>query len=324
MELEQRSFILKNIIKSVYNILCTQTLKKGIHVKSAIHADIPLYILGDDSRLRQILIKLVGNAIKFTDQGCISISAAISKKWENQDLELMISVQDTGIGIDSSRLNKLFQPFTQADNSISRKYGGTGLGLAISKSLVKLMGGTIWVESRGEIGGNPPLNWISKTKNDHLQGSTFHFTFITKAGLVCDLISGNTSDDLPKKATSVPSSITVLLAEDNKVNQKVALYSLKKIGYSADIANNGVEVLEMLEKQSYDVILMDMQMPEMDGITATRIIRQSLNPQPWIIAITANILEEDRHACFNAGMNDFMTKPIRVEELAAVIEKAKI
>ncbi len=324
LELEQRSFILKNIIQSVNNILYIQALKKDIRVKYAIRSDIPPYILGDDSRLRQILINLVGNAIKFTSQGCISVSVVVNRKWKNEDLELMISIQDPGMGIDSDRLNKLFQPFNQADNSISRKYGGTGLGLAISKSLVELMGGTIWVESRGKIGGNPPLNWISKTKNDHLQGSTFHFTFITKAVLVCDLIPENASKQLPEKATSVPSSITILLAEDNKVNQKVALYSLKKIGYSADIANNGLEVLAMLEKQSYDIILMDMQMPEMDGITATRIIRQSLKPQPWIIAITANILEKDRHACFNAGMNDFMTKPIRVEELTAVIEKAKI
>jgi signal transduction histidine kinase/CheY-like chemotaxis protein len=325
-DLEQRPFVVKKIIKSVCNILFKQALTKGINIKYRIQPDISNHILGDDSRFRQILINLVGNAIKFTHEGHIFISVVVNKKWENDDLELMVSIQDTGIGIEKDRLNKLFQPFTQADASISRKYGGTGLGLAISKSLVNLMGGTIWVESRGQIGGQPPLNWTSKVNTDYPQGSIFNFTFMTKSVLICDLIPENDSEQPPKKEKEItaPSSMKILLAEDNNVNQKVALYSLKKIGYSADIASNGIEVLEMLKKQFYDVILMDMQMPEMDGITATRIIRQSSKPQPWIIAITANISEEDRQACFHAGMNDFMTKPIQVEALAAVIEKAKI
>ena len=331
LELEQRTFVLRNIIKSVCNLLSKQALNKEINIEYTIQPDIPTHILGDDSRFRQVLLNILSNAIKFTHKGNIYISVVINRKWENENLELIISIQDTGIGID--KLNKLFQPFSQADASISRKYGGTGLGLAISKNLVDLMGGTIWVESRGGIGGNPPLNWISQIKNDHLQGSTFYFTFITKAVPVSDSITENATNKLIEAEKAIaslavgiaaPSSITILLAEDNKINQKVALYSLKKIGYTADIANNGIEVLEMLEKQSYDVILMDMQMPEMDGITATRIIRQSSKPQPWIIAITANVLEEDRQACFDAGMNDFMAKPIRVEELAAIIEKGKL
>jgi signal transduction histidine kinase len=324
LELEERTFVLKNIIKSVCNLLHKQASNKKINIEYTIQPDVPIHILGDDVRFRQILLNLVGNAIKFTHQGYIFVSVVVKRKWENARLELMISIEDTGIGIDSDRLNKLFKPFTQADTSISRKYGGTGLGLAISKSLVGLMGGTIWVESRGQIGGNPPLNWTSKPKNNPRQGSTFYFTVITTAILACDLITENALYPLTEKDTNAISSLKILLAEDNKVNQKVALYSLKKIGYSADIANNGVEVLEMLKKQSYDVILMDMQMPEVDGITATRIIRQSSNPQPWIIAITANVLEEDRDACFNAGMNDFITKPIQIEELTAVIKRAKI
>jgi CheY-like chemotaxis protein len=268
----------------------------------------------------------VGNAIKFTNKGHIFIAVIVNKKWENEDIELMVSIEDTEIGIEKDHLSKLFQPFNQADAFISHKYGGTGLGLAISKSLVNLMGGTIWVESRGRVGGQPPLSWTANVNNDHLQGSTFYFTFVTKSVLVCDLIPEDNSWQVSREETDIatPFSMKILLAEDNKVNQKVALYSLKKIGYIADIANNGLEVLEMLKRQFYDVILMDMKMPEMDGITATQIIRQSSQAQPWIIAITANISEEDRQACFKAGMNDFMTKPIQVEALAAVIEKAKI
>lgn len=325
-DLEQRPFSLKKIIKSVCSILYKQALNKGIDINYRIQPDIPAHILGDDSRFRQILINLVGNAIKFTNKGHIFIAVIVNKKWENEDIELMVSIEDTGIGIEKDHLNKLFQPFTQADAFISHKYGGTGLGLAISKSLVNLMGGTIWVESRGRVGGQPPLSWTANVNNDHLQGSTFYFTFVTKSVLVCDLIPEDNSWQVSREETDIatPFSMKILLAEDNKVNQKVALYSLKKIGYIADIANNGLEVLEMLKRQFYDVILMDMKMPEMDGITATQIIRQSSQAQPWIIAITANISEEDRQACFKAGMNDFMTKPIQVEALAAVIEKAKI
>ncbi|MGM3306407.1 MASE1 domain-containing protein [Anabaena sp. WFMT] len=323
LELEERYFILSDLLKSACILLSRQVLNKDINLEYSIQADIPNNILGDASRLRQILLNLIGNAIKFTEQGHILISVVGNKKQENGVLELIFSIEDTGIGIDSDRLNKLFQPFTQADASISRKYGGTGLGLAISKSLVALMGGTIWVESCGNIGGNPPLNWISKIQNNHPQGSIFYFTFIAKAVLVSDLIPEESLGESEGEITT-KSPLKILLAEDNKVNQKVALLYLKNLGYSADIANNGVEVLEVLEKKSYDVILMDMQMPEMDGITATRMIRQSSKPQPWIIAITANALEEDRDACFNAGMNDFITKPILAEELTAAIKKSTI
>ncbi|AFZ57874.1 MASE1 domain-containing protein [Anabaena cylindrica FACHB-243] len=323
LELEERYFVLRDLIKSVCILLSEQALNKNINLEYSIQADIPTNIVGDASRLRQILLNLIGNAIKFTHQGHILLSVVENKKRENEVLELIFSIEDTGIGIDSDRLNKLFQPFTQADASISRRYGGTGLGLAISKSLVALMGGKIWVESCGHIGGDPPLNWTAKIQNEYSQGSIFYFTFIAKEILANDFIQ---EESLAQSATLITTKdhIKILLAEDNKVNQRVALLYLKKIGYNADIANNGIEVLEILEKQFYDVILMDMQMPEMDGITATRIIRQSSKPQPWIIAITANALEEDRNACFNAGMNDFITKPILPGELTAAIKKSVI
>lgn len=237
---------------------------------------------------------------------------------DSEAIELIIEIQDSGVGIENDQITQLFQPFTQADTTISRKYGGTGLGLAICKNLVNLMGGTIWVESKGKIGGNPPPNWTLKSHQE--QGSTFYFT-LKVTPVAKDILA-------PQKAlppTSVVDTVEkrnlkILLAEDNKVNQKVALLTLKKLGYTADVANNGLEVLDLLEIQPYDVIFMDMQMPEMDGVTATQIIRQSSLPQPYIIALTANALDHDREICLLAGMNDFITKPIKVQEIDRVLQ----
>jgi signal transduction histidine kinase/ActR/RegA family two-component response regulator len=323
LQLEAHPFRLKDIIKSVCNLLSTQTDIKKINMQYSIDPHIPVYLLGDGSRLRQVLLNLIGNAIKFTPAGGVYLSAnsqLIADDQECTQYQLMISIKDTGIGIDGDRLQKLFQPFTQADASISRKYGGTGLGLAISKSLVNLMGGRIWVESLGNIAGNPPDDWIAN-KNNYHQGSIFHFTFIAKAVLSCELIPKDSSQPPQTKDIKYLSPLKILLAEDNLVNQKVAIFTLKKLGYIADIANNGLEVLAMLENQFYDIILMDMQMPEMDGVTATKIIRQSSQNQPYIIALTANALEADHQLCLDAGMNKFMTKPIVIEEISRVLSE---
>jgi signal transduction histidine kinase/ActR/RegA family two-component response regulator len=323
LQLEAHPFKLKDIIKSVCNLLSTQTDIKKINMQYSIDSHIPVYLLGDGSRLRQVLLNLIGNAIKFTPAGGVYLSAnsqLIADDQECTQYQLMISIKDTGIGIDGDRLQKLFQPFTQADASISRKYGGTGLGLAISKSLVNLMGGRIWVESLGNIAGNPPDDWIAN-KNNYHQGSIFHFTFIAKAVLSCELIPKDSSQPPQTKDIKYLSPLKILLAEDNLVNQKVAIFTLKKLGYIADIANNGLEVLAMLENQFYDIILMDMQMPEMDGVTATKIIRQSSQNQPYIIALTANALEADHQLCLDAGMNKFMTKPIVIEEISRVLSE---
>ena len=323
LQLEAHPFRLKDIIKSVCNLLSTQTDIKKINMQYSIDSHIPAYLLGDGSRLRQVLLNLIGNAIKFTPAGGVYLSAnsqLIADDQECTQYQLMISIKDTGIGIDGDRLQKLFQPFTQADASISRKYGGTGLGLAISKSLVNLMGGRIWVESLGNIAGNPPDDWIAN-KNNYHQGSIFHFTFIAKAVLSCELIPKDSSQPPQTKDIKYLSPLKILLAEDNLVNQKVAIFTLKKLGYIANIANNGLEVLAMLENQFYDIILMDMQMPEMDGVTATKIIRQSSQNQPYIIALTANALEADHQLCLDAGMNKFITKPIVIEEISRVLSE---
>ena len=322
LQLEEHPFILRDIIKSVCNLLATQADTKKINLEYFIDPHIPIHLLGDSSRLRQILLNLIGNAIKFTNSGGVYLSAKsklITNDQKCPEHQLIISIKDTGIGIDSDNLQKLFQPFTQADTSISRKYGGTGLGLAISKSLVALMGGTIWVESLGNIAGNPPNDWINE--NDHHQGSIFNFTLIAKSVLSVDLIPKDSPESSSPQDIHSQLQLKILLAEDNKVNQKVALFTLKKLGYIADIANNGLEVLTMLENQFYDIILMDIQMPEMDGVTATKRIRQSIQNQPYIIALTANALEADRQICLDAGMNDFITKPIVIAELTRVLSQ---
>ncbi|BAQ63680.1 PAS domain S-box protein [Geminocystis sp. NIES-3709] len=315
LELEEHPFNLPKLIKSVSNLMSQIAESKNLNLKYSINPDVATNFLGDTSRLRQILLNLMGNAIKFTHQGEIFMNIT---NYKNSSENLIVSVKDTGIGIDGDRLKKLFQPFSQADASISRKYGGTGLGLAISKSLINLMGGTIWIESKGNIGGNPDDNWVLDSCTE---GTTFYFTLRLKTSLDSDIQEAKITEKPLESLQSDKSNLKILLAEDNKVNQKVALLTLKKLGYTADIANNGVEVLQMLEKQFYDLILMDMQMPEMDGLTATKIIRESSQSQPYIIALTANALEGDRQICLNAGMNDYISKPIVIKELSQSLSK---
>jgi len=331
LKLEDHSFVLKDVITFVSNLLNRSSSKKNSLIRYTISSDIPTQVIGDSSRLRQVLLNLVGNAVKFTQNGNINISVSKNNKQEHhdpqkhEDLDLIFSIQDDGSGIDRDRIDKLFQPFTQADASISRKYGGTGLGLAISKSLVKLMGGTIWVESLGNIGGQPPDNWISKQVTPRSKGSSkgsnFYFTVILKTVSEAQITPQINPIPPKQNETLNQSSFKILLAEDNQFNQKVAIMMLKRLGYTVDVANNGLEVLAMLEKQFYDLILMDMQMPEMDGVTTTKIIRQSHKHQPQIIALTANALEADRQICIDVGMNDFVAKPIPIQEFKRIISE---
>ncbi|CAN1209121.1 hypothetical protein TUMEXPCC7403_02790 [Tumidithrix helvetica PCC 7403] len=321
LELVEETIVLEDILTSACNLLKSQAQDKEIALNYSTDPNLPVAIAGDGSRLRQILLNLVGNAIKFTQQGSVSISVSSRSLLDDRNqCELMFLVRDSGIGIERDRIDKLFQPFTQADASISRKYGGTGLGLAISRSLVELMGGTIWVESLGSVGGNPPLNWHSDRMNSPVneQGSVFYFTMVAAVISEIEQIP-KTSNSLtpidPTMAERLP--LQILLVEDSPINQKLAAYMFKKLGYRLDLAHNGFECIQMLKAQSYEVILMDMQMPVMDGLTATEVIRDQLKhpSQPWIIAMTANAMPEDRQKCMDAGMNDYISKPIRVEEI---------
>jgi PAS domain S-box-containing protein len=331
LQLEKHLFSLKEVLDAIANLLRQQAKEKNITLTYSIDANVPLWMMGDSHRVRQIILNLVGNGMKFTEQGMVTIAVSGHPVTENQKgeyekdkseknkYELMIAVQDTGVGIQGDRIKQLFQSFTQADASIARKYGGTGLGLAICKRLAELMGGTIWVESQGNVAGNPPEDWQLSAKIT--PGSTFYFTVILEAAKNIEVTSTNTSQET-KASPSEASSLRILLAEDHRINQKLALQFLKRLGYQADIANNGLEVLAALDNQDYDVILMDIQMPEMDGIEATRQVcaRYPEHTRPYIIAMTANAMQGDRELCLNAGMDDYVSKPIRLPKLKAAIE----
>jgi PAS domain S-box-containing protein len=330
LDLEEWEFNLEELISRVCQLLNSQAIAKQINLQYAIDPHVPTTVCSDRHRLRQILLNLIGNAIKFTQSGGVTVSITSSSTLSSNKHILKFAIADTGIGIKGDRIDQLFQPFTQADATISRKYGGTGLGLAISKLLVELMGGTIWVESLGQIGGNPSPDWqsVSSTEGTN-QGSTFHFTLAIsvnsainqpKESLDWNINKILISDDIAKKFP-----LQILLVEDNKVNQMVANRLLSKLGYFADIANNGLEALQAIQTLTYDLILMDIQMPEMDGLTATKLIRQSPeNSRLRIVAMTANAMPEDRQACLDAGMDDYVSKPINIQEIINVVSSISL
>ncbi len=323
LQLEQKKFNFEDTINAVCNLLNKQASDKSINLQCHVNSINPTTVLGDSSRLRQILINLIGNAIKFTEQGYISIS--YNRKFITASTyEFRFSIADTGIGINRVSIDKLFKPFTQADASINRQFGGTGLGLAISKRLVELMGGTIWVESRGHVGGNPPSDWVIRS-SDNTQGSTFHFTIVLPVIAVTQTIepANKSSSFLPdkNKISFEQFPLKILIVEDNILNQKIIVLMLQKLGCQADVVNDGSECVAIFNNQDsdtvYDIIFMDVQMPVMDGLTATRAIRQSssLATQPWIIALTADAMPEDYEACMSAGMDDYMSKPINIKDI---------
>jgi PAS domain S-box-containing protein len=332
LKLEKEVLVVEDILQSVCNLLQKQVIVKNINLQYLIQPDVPTTLLGDSHRLRQILLNIVGNAIKFTNNGSVFISVSSKILPEKDQCELMFAVKDTGIGIKSDSealrrnpLSQLFQPFIQADTSITRKYGGTGLGLAICNSLVTLMGGTIWVESGGYTCGESPQGWVCNPNNnesDTNQGSTFYFT--TALSLVLEKQPLEQLDKQPieiDKKMGEKFPLKILLAEDDPTNQMYISYLLNKFGYQVDIAHNGIEAVQAVNNQAYDLIFMDMQMPEMDGLTATREIRQNAPIQPQIVAITANVLAEAYQTCLDAGMNDYISKPIKINEIIRILSQ---
>ena len=334
MDLEEYPFELNSCIQEIVDLLIPEAIAKNLKLSLDIDQEVPEIISGDSNRLRQILVNLVANAIKFTESGSIKILVTALVGTKQTYDEIQFAVQDTGIGIAPEKQQYLFQSFSQVDASITRKYGGTGLGLVISKQLVEMMGGTIWVESQGAWAGEPSLNWHEdrmsskylETSNHNSTGSTFYFTILSK---IAPADFSKQHQSLPLNPT-IPTTeqttlpLKILLAEDNSVNQKVATLLLQKLGYRVDTVSNGLEVIEVLEKIPYDVIFMDVEMPEMDGITATKIIleKQVSNYPPCIIALTAYAREKEQERCFQAGMKYFLTKPIQLEELSQVLQQA--
>lgn len=324
MTVEQIDFDLRSVCEEARAILQASVAKRGLIMSLAYDATLPRIIKGDPVRLRQVLLNLAGNAVKFTERGAVRIE--VSRLDETQ---LKISVADSGIGITAEQLDRLFRRFTQADSSTTRRYGGTGLGLAISKTLVELMGGTIGAQSLPGA------------------GSTFWITLPLIAGAQTQPQPAEAEPPAPVPPAPVPPASVptlvdavaapaacgaaqvgaahVLLVEDNFVNQRVAVYMLTKLGHRVDVAKHGREAIDMLGKSGYDLVLMDCQMPEMDGFEATRIIRDRSSPvldhEIPVIAMTANAFPEDRARALACGMNDFLAKPVDRPVLAGMLEK---
>ena len=450
VELEQKPFDLRQCVESVLDLLAMRASEKSLDLGYHVTDETPVNVVGDSSRLRQVLLNLVGNAVKFTERGGVSISVDTPRRplAPTGTFELHFAVQDTGLGISESARGGLFQPFNQLDESVSRRFGGTGLGLAISKRLVEAMGGRLWMESEGVPGRGATFHFTFQAREaprsaeslrpdslklqgrrvlvvddnainrkllgrqlsawgmdivevgsgadaltrlesgarfdlailDHrmplmdgpslavhirqqrdarelplllltsfdqrdtqphgmftavlprpVKASQLHDALMTC--LARDLISAK-SPPAPALATRERSvfnarpgdqmPLRILLVEDNPTNQKLALLVLDRLGYPADTASNGREGLHALERARYDVVLMDVQMPEMDGLETTRQLRTAVPAaeQPWVIAMTANAMTADRRECLDAGMDDFLSKPIRVEELISALRRA--
>jgi PAS domain S-box-containing protein len=434
LELEQQPFDLKEGVEASIDLVATKASEKGLELAYEIDPAVPAVMLGDVTRLRQVLVNLLSNAVKFTEKGEVKVKITSSPINETEH-EVHFEVSDTGIGISPDQQSRLFQSFSQVDTSITRKYGGTGLGLAISKHLVELMGGRIWVESDFGKGSTFHFSLTAKSlpieagtaavpetegrsvlvvtdglgpfkeliqlaeslglqaksaaaeealdllgrvryeavvldggmnhpKLDQIEAAIAKLDHDQRPGILL-LISGNRaplrlgkfvpieSIDGELNSQSLQSALKklfsrrqrfaenydatfakmedvaeknlrILIAEDNAVNQKVALRMLERLGFRADIAANGIEVLQALDMRPYDVILMDVQMPEMDGLEASRRIRQQFPTSgPYIIATTAYALKGDKERCLSAGMNDYISKPIQMQELAAAIRKSR-
>jgi CheY-like chemotaxis protein len=304
---------LRDALNDTLEVLAARAAEKDIELACQVSHRVPELLIGDANRLRQILMNLVGNAVKFTDKGEVFVTVEVASAAPYQApvshplpegegvFELHFVVTDTGIGIPKGKQEIIFESFVQADGSMTRRYGGTGLGLAICSQLVKLMGGRIWVES--ELG----------------HGSSFHFIITFRA----DQPSPGEEKPIEETLKKSAHSARVLLAEDNDINQKVALEFLQMRGHQVRIANNGKEVLEALETQQFDIILMDVQMPVMDGFQATAAIREKetgTGKRLPIVAMTGYAMKGDRQRCIEAGMDGYICKPIRSQELFGIIE----
>ncbi|MEC9283422.1 MAG: ATP-binding protein [Bdellovibrionota bacterium] len=306
MAMEVVPFDLHRNVADCIDLFKVSAIQKNIDINYELEEGLPKEIASDPSRVRQVLVNLIGNAVKFTEKGKVTLSVSM-KEIDERNCELIFAVKDTGIGIDDKLQHKLFQDFSQVDGSITRKFGGTGLGLAISKSISKLLGGDIWVESTfGE-------------------GSTFFFSIQTQKINSVKSTKVNEIEFQLDESFAEKHPLKIAIAEDNMVNQMVIDKFLNKLGYQDfSIRDNGHEIVELIKDESFDVILMDMQMPLMSGVEASIEIidNDDIKNKPFIIAMTANAMAEDKQACEDAGMRGYIAKPIKIDNVALALIEA--
>ncbi|WP_232540943.1 hybrid sensor histidine kinase/response regulator [Spirosoma endbachense] len=298
IQMESIPFSIRSLVASLQTMLQPTAADKNLKLVFDVDPTLPPLVLGDPTRLTQILLNLLSNAIKFTKEG--SITAQITRQEETeQSVRVQFKVTDTGIGIEADALPHIFERFRQASNFTTRYYGGTGLGLNIVKSLTQIQGG-----------------WITVTSKP---GKGSEFTLEIPYQIAPESVRKGIDPDLTK-TNAVKKSLTILAVEDNLMNQKLVLQVIKRLGYKAELAENGQQALDMLQKESFDLILMDIQMPVMDGYQTTRHIRTTLQSNIPIIAMTAHALASEREQCLQAGMNDFLPKPFQMEDLQRMIQ----
>jgi PAS domain S-box-containing protein len=315
-ELDPIEFSVTDAVTETARPLAIRAEQKGLKLTCHVAPNVPAYCFGDAARLRQILVNLVGNAIKFTETGEIAVLVELESQTAT-DIRLHFQVRDTGIGVSPEKQGLIFEAFAQADGSTTRKYGGTGLGLAITSQLVTLMGGRVWVESPAP----------THETDDTNPGSVFHFTL--HLGAARASLDANSPKKINVNSESVPTQETsgrkwrILLAEDHPVNQHLVVALLTKRGHLMKVAMNGRQAVDMFAQEQFDAVLMDVQMPEMNGFEATREIRErekALNVRTPIIAMTAYAMKGDRERCLAAGMDTYLSKPIKADELLNILE----
>ena len=303
LRLNRDAFNIDNLRENLINLFTTQAEEKGLQFAIEIASDVPKNLIGDNFRLQQVLSNLISNAIKFTDTGFVLVNINCDLEPAQSKVKLHFLVRDSGIGIDPNLQENLFKPFTQADGSTTRKYGGTGLGLTICRRIVDLMGGKIGVETQPE------------------SGSTFWFT--VSFSLVEDdsILQPNSESTTQIRESKSAKNIKILIVEDYADNRDIVVFMLEELGYQAQAVGDGQQALDQLAESHYDIILMDCQMPVMDGYQATRELRQREGEQRHtiIIGLTANAMYDDREKCLAAGMDDYLSKPVMMEDLERVL-----
>ncbi|MES2918202.1 MAG: ATP-binding protein [Pseudomonadota bacterium] len=302
LEFEEQPFDIRRCIVDSIGLMSGKAVENNVSLDVHCSANVPMVLVGDVSRLRQVLVNLLSNAVKFTRDGSVHLSVGSDARPDSSSCRVTVAVRDSGIGIPPERVERLFTAYSQLDSSTARLYGGTGLGLAICKRLVEHMGGEIAVSSTmGE-------------------GTTFTFSFHARISALT-LPPMVSRDDAPPPR--IEQALRILLAEDNPVNQRVAQSMLERLGQRADIVANGREAVLAVQQIGYDVVLMDVLMPEMDGLEATREIRRLLpaSEQPYIVAMTANAMTGDRERCLRVGMDAFVAKPVRLQRLAEILSR---